>query len=64
LIELNAREYVATTLCVKFFIHQVCALFISVTRCEYAITNQSPVLFNVYMIALMGLKGGWNKNTW
>jgi hypothetical protein len=62
LTELNAREYVATVLCIKFFIHQVCDLFIPVTRCEYAITR-SHVLLNVYKIALMALKGGSNKNT-
>jgi hypothetical protein len=60
---LNSREYVATALCVKFFVHQVCGLFILVTRCEYAVTSQSPVLLNVYAIALMALRGGSNKNT-
>jgi len=63
LTELNARENLANVLCVKFFIHQDCGLFIPVTRCEYAITSKSHVLLNIYMTALMALKGGSNKNT-
>ena len=60
--ELNAREYVATVLCVKFLIHQVFGLFIPVKPCECAITSKPHVLLNVYMNTLMALKGSSNKN--